>query len=186
MGIFSRKFSYFQIFLFLVVFTLIGLIVYFSVNNTKTGNCVSEIKQVVLRGESLSGLLEPGAELKILIDYYKCHTVQRNDVVAYNYAGNEVPIIKIVKGVEGDKFELKKSGDCWNVLINNEVVKNSQELSHCFNEQGHKMLSLYERDYKGVIPQNTYLILGNLVSGTLDSTKFGLIDKGNILGRVIY
>jgi len=36
---------------------------------------------------------------------------------------------------------------------------------------------------KGIIPENSYLILGNLVSGSIDSTTFGLIDKGDILGK---
>ena len=48
------------------------------------------------------------------------------------------------------------------------------------------MLSLYEDDYKNSIPQNTYLILGNLVEGSLDATRFGFVDKGDILGKAVY
>jgi type IV secretory pathway protease TraF len=48
------------------------------------------------------------------------------------------------------------------------------------------MLSLYEDDCSEGIPQNTYLILGNLTSGSLDSSRFGLIDKSDILGKVEY
>jgi len=47
------------------------------------------------------------------------------------------------------------------------------------------MLSLYERDYKGVIPKNAYLILGNLVEGSLDSSRFGLVGKSDFLGKVV-
>jgi type IV secretory pathway protease TraF len=46
------------------------------------------------------------------------------------------------------------------------------------------MLSLYEKDYKGVIPENAYLLLGNLIFGSLDSTHFGLIDKSGIVAKV--
>jgi type IV secretory pathway protease TraF len=45
------------------------------------------------------------------------------------------------------------------------------------------MLSLYEKDYKGIIPQNTYLILGDQPSGSVDSSVFGLVDKSDILGK---
>ena len=48
------------------------------------------------------------------------------------------------------------------------------------------MLSLYENDYKNSILQNTYLILGNLVEGSLDATRFGFVNKGDILGKVVY
>jgi len=46
------------------------------------------------------------------------------------------------------------------------------------------MLSLYERDYKGVIPENAYLLLGNRASGSVDSTTFGLVDKSGIVAKV--
>ena len=46
------------------------------------------------------------------------------------------------------------------------------------------MLSLYEENYKGVIPENAYLILGNLSGGSLDITHFGFVNKKDILGKV--
>ena len=47
------------------------------------------------------------------------------------------------------------------------------------------MLSLYENDYKGMIPSKAYLILGNLSGGSLDASRFGLIDRSDILGKVL-
>ena len=47
------------------------------------------------------------------------------------------------------------------------------------------MISLYIKDYKGIIPPDTYLILGDNPFGTYDSTRFGLIDKSNIVGKVL-
>jgi type IV secretory pathway protease TraF len=46
------------------------------------------------------------------------------------------------------------------------------------------MLSLYERDYKGIIPENAYLLLGNNISNSIDSTVFGLVDKSGIIAKV--
>jgi type IV secretory pathway protease TraF len=46
------------------------------------------------------------------------------------------------------------------------------------------MLSLYEKDYKGVIPKNAYLLLGNRISGSVDSTTFGLVEKSDIIAKV--
>lgn len=156
----------------------------FAIEN-KT-DCVDKIEDRVVRGNSLSGLVENGQTVKILFGFYNCNKIQKGDMVAYNYAGNPEPIIKVVKGIHGDKFELKKSDAGWHILINNQIIKNSEGKPYLISGNKYKMLSLYERDYKGVIPENTYLILGNIPVGTSDSSRFGLIDKSDIFGKVIF
>jgi len=152
----------------------------------QTGNklCMSKTEERIVRGSSLTGLIEPGQTVKILLGFYDCNDVKRGDVITYNYAGDKNPLIKIVKGISGDRFHLQKTEGGWHILVNDEIVRNSQNQPYVFDEGGYKMLSLYERDYAGVIPENAYLILGNLASGSLDSSHFGLIDKKDILGKV--
>lgn len=162
-------------------------------------NCVSKTEERIVRGDSLSGLIESGAIVKILFGYYGCNEIKREDVVVYGYAGNKDPLIKIVKGISGDKFHLEKipstgsrlhqdfdgqAGQAgWNILINDEILKNSKGEEYFLSEQGHRMLSLYENDYRGIIPANAYLLLGNVASGSLDASRFGLVDKSDILGK---
>jgi len=147
--------------------------------------CVSEEKIVEVRGDSLSGLIESGQKLKLLAGYYKCNPVMRNDIVIYNYPGSD-PLIKVVKGIAGDKFRLEKAATgCWQILINNEILKNNSNQAYCLSDNGYRMLALYEKDYRGIIPENAYLILGNQVGGTLDSSRFGLVGKDDIIGKVI-
>jgi len=154
--------------------------------------CFIEERKVIVRGSSLQGLIEDGQTVKAFLNYYNCHKIERGDVVLYNFAGKKDPVIKIVKGIDGDKFNLKKvpfanAGQMgWYILINNEIVKNAQGESYLIGEQGYSMLSLYEKDYKGKIPKDAYLLLGNLIGGSLDSTYFGLIDKSDIIGKVEY
>jgi len=159
----------------------------FSESADESEECQIETEERIVRGDSLSGILENGDTVRIHVGYYQCHPVEREDIVAYNYAGKEAPLIKIVKAIEGDKFQLKKStaGCGWNILINDKILKNSQGKDYCFGEHGYRMLSLYEKDYKGVIPKDTLLILGNWANGSLDSTRFGLVDKGDLLGKII-
>jgi len=45
------------------------------------------------------------------------------------------------------------------------------------------MLKLYEDDYHGIIPPNTYLLLGDQVNGSIDAGAFGLVDKSDIIGK---
>ncbi|MBU3965298.1 signal peptidase I [Patescibacteria group bacterium] len=145
--------------------------------------CVSSTEERIVRGNSLTGLIESSETVKIFFGYYDCNEIKKEDIIVYFYAGNEEPLIKIVKGMPEDKFAFQKTEAGWRILINGEAVKNSKGESYSLSEKGSKMLSLYERDYKGIIPANAYLILGNLASGSLDSTHFGLIGKQDILGK---
>ncbi len=46
------------------------------------------------------------------------------------------------------------------------------------------MIKLYADSYP-IIPENTFLILGDKIQGTLDSSKFGLIHLNDIYGKLI-
>jgi signal peptidase I len=155
-----------------------------DVKNQKSQNCTIKIEEKIVRGNSLEPLIKDGETIEVLFGYYDCYPIQRNDIVLYSYSGNKNPIIKIIKGIPGDKFSLKKTNNGWYILINGEILKNSQNQPYIFDERGYKMLSLYEKDYKGIIPEDAYLILGNLSQGSLDSSYFGLVGKKDILGKV--
>ena len=99
-------------------------------------SCVSAQEEKTVRGNSLSGLAEDGESVKVQEGYYNCHPVRRNDIAVYKYAGNSNPLIKIVKGVPGDKFGLEQSplrqdyagqGEGgWYIRLNGERLANSQ------------------------------------------------------------
>jgi signal peptidase I len=150
----------------------------------KSQNCPIKIEEKIVKGNSLEPLIKDGETIEVLFGYYDCHPIQRNDIVLYSYSGNKNPIIKIIKGIPGDKFSLKKTSNGWYILINGEILKNSENQPYILDDQGYRLLSLYEKDYKGIIPEDAYLILGNLPQGSLDSSHFGLVGKKDILGKV--
>ncbi len=150
-----------------------------------TAGCVYKIEDRTVRGTSMTGVIEDGSNVRILFGYYRCNEIMRNDIVAYNFSGDPNPIVKIIKGLPGDRFHLQKTNGGWNVLINGGILRNSQNQSYLLDESGYRVLSLYERDYSGAIPAGSYLILGNLASGSLDSSRFGLVDKGGIIGKAV-
>lgn len=145
-----------------------------------------KVEERTVRGNSLTGLINEGTTVKIVFDYYKSNEVARGDVVAYAFSGNKDPIIKIVRGIPGDKFDVVNDGIKWRLQINGAIVKNSAGEPYSLDDRACRMLALYITDYKGVIPANAFLILGNLVEGTTDSTRFGLVDRGDFIGKVIY
>jgi signal peptidase I len=148
--------------------------------------CPIKTEERIVRGNSLSSLVRNGDTVKVLFGYYDCYDIKRGDIVLYSYAGNKDPLIKIVKGISGDKFNLQKTNGGWNIIVNNQIVKNSESKPYLISGNAYEMLSLYERDYKGTIPLNAYLLLGNQSDGSIDSTRFGLVDKPDILGKVEY
>ncbi len=182
-----------QLLLISLVVMLLG-IVYFSLskNNEPTEGVVVEDCKVVeeektVRGNSLEGFLEDGTSVKVLNNYYKCDEgeVSRDDVVLFSYAGNKDPLIKIIKAVPGDKFSLFRTAGGWNISINDQMLKNTNGSLYLLDRERYEMLHLYEKDYEGTIPANSYLILGNLVEGTMDSTYFGLVDKSNLIAKAV-
>jgi signal peptidase I len=145
--------------------------------------CVTSVKEETVQGSSLTGLIESGEKVTAYFGYYNCHEPERGDIVLIDYAGNKNPIIKIVKGVPGDSFSLKEANGGWNILVNNKVLKNSQEKEYVTDQRGYRMLSLYAKDYNNKIPSSAFLVMGNLVGGSIDSTAFGLIGKNDIIAR---
>ncbi len=145
--------------------------------------CNIRQEERIVRGNSLEGLIESGKTIRVLFGYYDCHEIEREDMVLYSYAGNEEPLLKIIKGIGGDSLELTEAENGWNILINGEVLQNSKGEPYFLDERRHRMLSLYESDYYGLIPEDAYLIMGNLATGSTDSTRYGLIHIADILGK---
>ena len=150
-----------------------------------SGNCITKVEFFEVRGNSLAPLINPGETIKLAYGYYNCHPVEKEDIIAYKYAGNDAPLIKLVKAVSGDRWHLKKNNrqNSYQIIVNDKPLKNSQGEFYQIPESNIRMLKLYVKSYP-VLPENTYLILGNQVSGSLDATRFGLIDKSDILGKV--
>ncbi len=148
--------------------------------------CVSQEDLKTVRGDSLQGIISEGEEARILKGYYGCNPVERGDIVVYNFSAHPDPIIKIIKGIPGDKFSLKEnSRGGYNILINGEILKTSFGRPYELSQGRQDMLALYEKDYSGIMPKDTFLILGNQPQGTLDSTRFGLISRKGIIGKVL-
>ncbi len=180
-----------KLFLLISIVLLIVFIFFISFlkennnNHLKNNECLIKKIEKTVRGMSLFPLFKTGDRIEIYAGYYNCHPVKRNDVVIYHYNGDKNPLIKIIKGIPGDKFKLRKINTGWSIYINNKILKNSEGIPYLLNNDRSKMLLLYERTYRNIIPNKSYLILGNVPSGSLDSTIFGFIGKNDILGKVV-
>ena len=148
------------------------------------GRQASRVEKAEVRGNSLTPLLNSGDSVKIYYGFYDTHEIQREDIVVVRFPSHRDPLIKIVCAVPKDRFALKDLGNGGALmLINGAELENSSGRLYKFSGKRKQMLSLYERDYKGVIPENSYLLLGNLVGGSLDSSRLGLVGRASIIGK---
>jgi signal peptidase I len=182
--------------IFLILFLLLLVAIYIRLTADRlTANrivgpedaqCQITEKKFEVRGVSLSGVLESGTTIDVWLNYYQCHQVKRGDLVLYKINPQIDPIVKIVKGIPGDNIRLENGdGKFWNILVNDKVLTVSQGEPYQINEKAVDLIGLYIKDYHGVIPLKSYLLMGNMVSGSVDSTRFGLVDISDIIGRAV-
>ncbi len=154
-----------------------------SESNLLQGKC--QIKKVYeeVQGSSMTGIVESGGKVIVLENYYQCHPIQRNEIIIYQHPNGQ-RLIKVVKALPQDSWSLKEKDSGYQIVVNNQVLTNAQQIPYLIPKEKSAVLRLYTKDYP-TIPENTYLILGNNIEGSLDSTRFGLVDKKEIIGKVI-
>jgi signal peptidase I len=132
----------------------------------------------------MEGVFSDGDSVGVQFGYYGCNQPKRDEIVLVHFAGDQSPLVKMVKAVPGDSFSLSQASCGWNIIVNGQPLQNSEGAKYCIGYSGYRMLSLYVQSYGGKIPQGAYLVLGNLVQGSTDSTRFGLAGRSSLLGKV--
>lgn len=151
-----------------------------------TGNtaCVSSQEPYIVKGGSLSPLLTSGQSVELARSYYNCNSVKRGDIVFYHYAGSSDPLIKIVRAIPGDTWSIQEDDRFVLIIINGKTLTNSQNTPYRIPLSQSELLKRYAQTYP-TIPEGTYLLLGNITSGSLDATRFGLVSIQDIIGKAI-
>lgn len=161
----------------------LAILVALTTNFREGTLCSVSVIESKIIGTSLEPLLADGSTVQTLKDYYSCHAIQREDMVIFRIGSDA--LIKIVKGIPGERFLLKKDGaGMWNIIINDKIVKNSEGIPYAFNEDHYRILHRNETVYGNIIPEGAYLLLGDRPEGTRDSSLLGLMGKSNIIGKV--
>ncbi|HPT40674.1 MAG TPA: signal peptidase I [Candidatus Paceibacterota bacterium] len=151
-------------------------------------NCQADVKEETYKIEksSLSGIVESGDEVKVLLNYYQCNDIKRGDVVLYRADSKSEPIIKIVKGISGDKLGLQGDEKIWNILINDKILATSEGKHYEISKKDGEALITHLQESMGNIPPEEYLLLGNVVMESNEEIPFGLVKISDIIGKVVY
>lgn len=154
-------------------------------------NCVTTPKILRVHGNSMRPFLEPETERIILEGYYVCHPVERGDIVVHRYASKSTPIVKSVRAIAGDTLALVSAQsptpimlNKWNIIINGTILVNDAGVPYAISEGGYRMLSLYIRDYRGLVPRGSVLLLGENPNGSIDGIRLGLTSVSDLIGKV--
>lgn len=132
---------------------------------------------MAIQGKSLSPLLHDGAT--VLMRPASCvAAIGRGMLVIFRTGARQRPVIKIVRGVPGDRFAVGAEGA---LIVNNKELRNSADAPYALPSAARQMLESYARAYNGIIPADTYLLLGDGGRGLIDSTRLGLIHRSDFV-----
>jgi len=145
-----------------------------------SNSCYIKRTIATVYGDSLSPLINNSEKVILLVNYYSCHKIKRNDIVAFKLKTAAYPFIKIIKGLPGDILKFNGSY----AYINGKLLVNSQGKPYTFSKRSEIILSIPLIDHK--IPNNMYLVLGDRINESLsfDSRAFGYVEKNQIIGKV--
>lgn len=145
-------------------------------------------KKSLIKGNSLAPLIPNGRT--ITWEPLACTSLPLSNetIIILKNGSSEIPLIKIIKAIPGDRFSINQttSKHLWDIKVNGKLLKNSINRFYKLPTAKAKMLQLYERSFNGIIPANAYMVLGDQVGGTTDSSRFGLISRKDIIGVIIY
>lgn len=110
---------------------------------------------------------------------YKVRKVKRNDIIAFLYSDTKY-LVKRVIGLPGEKIEFKN-----NILYIDDKPYEEKFLDDNMETWDFSTATIKGCE-NGIIPENSYLVLGDNRVNSLDSRKIGVIKKEDIIGKTSF
>ena len=130
----------------------------------------------------MSPRIAPGQLIEILQGPPSClGALKRGDVVLFHSDSSRVPLIKALRGLPGDKLAMTDG----NIIINGAAATNSAGEPYRLSPPRAAMIGLYVHDNHGVIPPDSFLVMGENSAGSIDSSRFGLVARQAIIGKLL-
>jgi hypothetical protein len=156
-------------------------------NNEGNMACVKETSIYEVKDEHLKGLFNEGDKLKIYPNFYQCNQVQRGDYVHFSIAEGLPPVVRIVHGLPGDRYDIaedKSTKGRWSIAINGEAVQ-ANGAAYFLQSNTIPPLRTYQLSRNGVLADNEYIILSATPPGLSDSSNLGLIQRERFVGKAV-
>ena len=105
----------------------------------------------------MSPRIAPGQLIEIQQGPAEClGTLKRGDVVLFHSDSSRVSLIKALRGLPGDKFSVSDG----KIIINGAAATNGADEPYRLSPPRAAMIDLYVHDNHGVIPPDTFLVIG--------------------------
>jgi hypothetical protein len=157
--------------------------------NFSTGkmDCVGQKVESKQEDEFMTGLVEKGSEMLVLKDYYDCNELKRGDIVSFRVSPPLQPVVKVVRAIGGDKFEIipdEVSKKRYYIKVNGEYVTDRTG-RFTIETPGKPALLTYQNARNGILKEDETMLLSNVSPGKADSASLGLLKSKLIEGKVI-
>ncbi len=157
-----------------VIFTVWGIVAHVT-------SLCSAI-HVRVEGGSMSPRIAPDQIIQVREGPAQCLAgLKHGDVVYFNSDSSRAPLIKAIRGLPGDTFAMRDG----NIIINGATSTNSAGEPYQLSPPKAAMIELYANDYHGVIPHDFFLVMGENPAGSIDSSRFGLVARQAIIGKLV-
>lgn len=189
---FIKKYTVKLLVLFGLGLTLFSTYNYFfkkrlTIQEVKT-TCITSTESKTMTDAYLKGLLERGESYQAEVGYYDCNPVNRDDIVLQKISSAIEPVVRIVRGVPGDSFELKqdeKDKNHWFVKINDKHISDFFNKNYFVKASREPVLKTQELAKNGVLGKDDYIVLSNFPPGMADSGSLGVISKKYLKAKII-
>ena len=122
------------------------------------------VSPIKVNGDSMKDTLHNGDIMILDIIGYRFHKINRFDIVVVD-VGKEY-IIKRIIGLPGEKIEYK----------DNKLYVNGKNIEDNYSKE-------ITDDFTVKVPENSYYVLGDNRTNSMDSRYFGSFSKNKILGK---
>ena len=159
---------------FVFAWVVLWSMVFIPVSSWAQEDC--EATPVKIHGNSLAPLVANGAD--IMMKPVSCAgEIRHGDFVIFESGASEMPVIKTVRAIAGDRFAIEDGY----IIINGEKQQTSTGEYYRLTGGRDKMLKLYQDSFNGIVPENVFLVLGDRPHGAIDSSRIGFVHLNDII-----
>lgn len=134
-----------------------------------------ELIPFTVSGNSMMPTLKEGQTVFLDTSVNDCTPFVRGELVAIRFSKRKHLMVKRAIAIPGDS-----------VVISMEDGSINGGILSCLNQlQQSSVLKIQLARYGNIIPDDTYIVLGDNCSASLDSGEYGLISRDQIVGRIL-
>lgn len=151
-------------------------------------DCVKETYTSERVDEHMNGLLQGGQRVTVYTHYYECNKVERDQYVFFNIAEGLEPVVRVIRGIPGDKYALTeipgRQGE-WSIEINGKPVLADDGSPYFIRSNTIPPLRTYQISRSDKLGKDEHIILSKNPPGLSDSSNLGLVSKSSFIGRAV-